>query len=424
MAATRRSFLAGASGLLGSAILGTAGCGRGGYLTDEGTLSLWYWDRSISDALLARVPKATGVDLQPQKVPFDYKPKLLTSLAGNAYIPDICGFNDDVATYFPDADQFYDLNELGAAELEDQYLDWKWQFGTTPEGQLVGFPMDTGPTALFYRADLFDEAGFPTEPDEVAAMMETWDDYFDAAEEYKQATDGKFLIPNVDMVYYQGIRQQSSRYMTEQNKFIGDGPQIREPWDRAVEAYRRELTPNAAPTRQPDWNAAVSNGTVASFVDAVWNAEILKDTAPNTEGNWRVCRAPGGPGNAGGSFIGITKASRDPQAAWEVIKWVQSPKNQIFAYNEISLFPAARAALGSEDVRVKDKFFGGQVINDVFGESALNVRPVYLSPYDSRIDTAFNDQITNLWATGKDPERAWRDALDEVNRQLAHRGLI
>jgi cellobiose transport system substrate-binding protein len=284
--------------------------------------------------------------------------------------------------------------------------------------------MDTGPTALFYRADLFEEAGFPSEPDEVAAAMDTWDKYFDAAEEYIAATDGKYLIPNVDMVYYQGIRQQGTRYMNERNQFIGDGPQIREPWDRAVQAHRRKLTPDAAGTRETEWNAAIASGKVASFVDAVWNAEILKDAAADSEGNWRVCRAPGGPGNAGGSFVGITKASRDPEAAWEVIKWVQSPPNQIFAYNEISLFPAARQAVGSEDVRVADKFFGGQIINDVFGESALNVQPVYLSPYDSLIDTAFNGEIANIWAADKDPERAWQDALDEVDRQLAHRGLI
>lgn len=425
MRTTRRHFLAGAgAGLLGAALLGTAGCGRGNYITKEGTLSLWYWDRSISDTLLAEVPKVTGTPLVTQKISTDYKSKLLTSLAGNAYIPDICAFNDDVATYFPDAEAFWDLNELGAAELEDQYLDWKWKFGTTPEGRFIGFPMDTGPTALFYREDLFKAAGLPSEPEEVATELDTWEKYFDAAEEYQKASGGKYLIPNVDMVYYQAVRQQGTRYMTEENRFIGDGPQIRGPWELAVEAHRRKLTANAAPTRGTDWNAAVSNGTVASFVDAVWNAEIMKDTTPNTSGKWRVCRAPGGPGNAGGSFIGITKASRDPEAAWETIKWVQSPENQIRAYNEISLFPAAKAALGSEEVRVPNEFFGGQIINDVFGESALHVKPVYLSPYDSLIDGAFNAEITNIWAAGKDPERAWRDALDEVERQLAHRGVI
>lgn len=421
MAATRRSFLAGASGLLGAAVLGTAGCGRGGYLTPEGTLSLWYWDGSISDTVLAKAPKVTGIPLSPQKVPFDYKSKLLTSLAGNAYIPDMCGFNEDVATYFPDADQFWDLYELGAGEVEDQYLDWKWQRGVTPDGRLLGFPMDTGPTALYFRADLLEKAGLPSEPDELAAAAATWEQYLDLAEEYKNASDGGYLIDSVSTIYDQVVAQQGTRYMTEQDEFIGDGPQIRRAWDLAVQAHQRELTANAIET---EWNAAVSTGRVASFVGAVWMSLGLQDAAASTEGKWRVCRAPGGPGNSGGSFVGIPKASRDPKGAWETIKWVQSPENQIFAYNEISLFPAAEAGLTDPEVLVEHPFYGGQIVNKTFGESAANVKPVYLSAYDGLIGPAFTDQVLNIWSANADPEKAWQAALDEVERQLAHRGVI
>lgn len=421
MSTTRRHFLAAAgASLLGGVVL--AGCGRGGYLTKEGTLSLWYWDRSISDTILGEVEKTTGHKLQPQKVPNDYKSKLLTSLAGNAYIPDMCGLNEDVATYFPDADQFWDLNELGAKDVESDYLEWKWQRGLTPDGQLIGFPMDTGPTALYYRQDLFEQAGLPTEPAEVGAAMDTWEKYLDAAEQYKQKT-GKYMIDNVNRIYTQAMSQEGTRYMDEQNKFIGDGPQIKGAFDLAVQAHQRKLAVNAEDWT-PDWNAAMSTGTVSSFVGAVWMAEVLKDSAANTAGKWRVAPAPGGPGNNGGSFIAITKASRDPEAAWEVIKWVQNPENQVKAYNEISLFPAAKAGIESPDVLVEDKFFGNQIINEIFGEAAVKVKPVYLSPYDNLIGGPFSEQITNIWAANKNPDRAWDDALAEVNRQLQHRGLI
>jgi cellobiose transport system substrate-binding protein len=421
MSTTRRHFLAAAgASLLGGVVL--AGCGRGGYLTKEGTLSLWYWDRSISDTILAEAPKVTGHKLQPQKVPNDYKAKLLTSLAGNAYIPDMAGLNEDVATYFPDADQFWDLNELGAKEVEGDYLDWKWQRGVTPDGRLIGFPMDTGPTALYYRQDLFDKAGLPTEPDDVAAELDTWEKYLQAGEQYKKAT-GKFMMDNINRVFTQSVAQQATRYMDEQGKFIGDGPQIKDAWDLAVQAAQLKLAANVEDWT-PDWNAAYSTGAAASFVGAVWMAPPLKEGAANTEGKWRVCRAPGGAGNNGGSFIAILKASRDPEAAWETIKWVQSPENQIKAYNEIQLFPAAKEGLTSQKVLVEEKFFGNQVINEVFGKSASEVKPVYLSPYDNLISGPITEQITNIWAANKKPDRAWDDALAEVDRQLQHRGLI
>ena len=66
------------------------------------------------------VKDETGIPLTAQKIGGDFKSKLLTSLAGRAYVPDITGLNEDVATYFPDADQFVDLYEFGAKDIEDR----------------------------------------------------------------------------------------------------------------------------------------------------------------------------------------------------------------------------------------------------------------------------------------------------------------
>lgn len=84
---------------------------------------------------------------------------------------------------FPSEDRFYNLYDLGAGDIEDQYLPWKWKQGVTPSGQMIGFPMDTGPTALFYREDLFKEAGLPSDPEDVTRQINSWDAYADAGEQ-------------------------------------------------------------------------------------------------------------------------------------------------------------------------------------------------------------------------------------------------
>ncbi|MBM7784469.1 ABC transporter substrate-binding protein [Tenggerimyces flavus] len=426
MALTRRQLLAGtASGLLGSALLGTAGCGRGAYLAPEDTISMWYWNRSISDTLLAKTPKDTGVKLAAQKIGGDFRAKLLTSLAGKAYVPDVTGLNEDIATYFPDEDQFFDLNELGAEEVKSQYLEWKWLRGQAPSGRFIGFPMDTGPTALYYREDLFEAAGLPTEPDEVAQRVATWDGFFELGTQLVEANPDVKLLPRGNDVFDRVVGQSGERYMDEQNRFIGDGEHLRRAWDLAIESNERKLTARIDANFSPEWNAAVSTGAVASLVGAVWVAQIMADGAKDTSGKWRLCRAPDGPGNWGGSFLGITKYCRDPEAAWEVVKYVQSPENQlVYGLNEYKLYPAAASALDDPRAQVEDPFFGGQVTNAVFAESAKEVKPVYLSPYDNVIGPCFTDQLTLTWSAGKDPDRAWQDALREVDRQLSHLGLI
>lgn len=141
-------------------------------------LTLWYWNRSIDDKLIAKAKEEfPNIELTAQKIGGDFKAKLKTTLAARSGEPDIVALNDWIMELFPSEDRFYNLYDLGAGEVEDQYLPWKWKQGVTPNGQMIGFPMDTGPTALFYRADLFKEAGLPSEPEQVARQIDNWDAY-------------------------------------------------------------------------------------------------------------------------------------------------------------------------------------------------------------------------------------------------------
>ena len=96
-----------------------------------------------------------------------------------------------MAELFTSSDRFYDLYELGAKEIEPDFLDWKWKLGVTPEGAMIALPIDTGPTALYYRADLFEEAGLPTEPEDVHEQLGTWDQYFEAGQKLQEHFDQK-----------------------------------------------------------------------------------------------------------------------------------------------------------------------------------------------------------------------------------------
>ncbi len=96
--------------------------------------------------------------------------------------PDIVGLNDWVAELFPNKDKFVNLLDYGSdKELASTYLEWKWKQTITPDGKYqIALPMDTGPTAFFYRTDLFQQAGLPTDPNEVSAQIKSWDNYLEA----------------------------------------------------------------------------------------------------------------------------------------------------------------------------------------------------------------------------------------------------
>ena len=381
-------------------------------------LKLWYWNRSIDDGLINAVSKQfPNIVLEADKIN-DYDNKVRTTLAGHYGVPDILGINTNVAPFFPDEDQFVDLKTLGAEELHSQYLDWKWNLGMTPSGRMIAFPMDTGPTALFYRADIFKQAGLPYEPDAVANSLKTWDDYIQAGVKLKNATGGKsMMFDTATTIYTQMMAQSSKQYFDPSGKFIGDQAQIKNAWNEATKVVQMGLSAKLQ-MWTTDWNKGIVNGLTASFVGAAWMKQILQETAPATAGKWRVTYAPGGAGNSGGSFLAITKASQHPKEAFEVIKWLQSPENQVVGYTNIQLFPSTISAFSAPQLHQAEAFYGGEDTTKIFAQSATQIPRYYMGPDDGTVSGPITDQLALVEFQHKTPDQAWTDAIQRGQREL------
>jgi cellobiose transport system substrate-binding protein len=426
MQLSRRALL-GALGALGVAVSpGVLGaCGAQTNFTDR--LTLWMWLNSCSPDLLASIangiPGTNGVKFRPDVIGGDFKSKLLTTLAGRSHVPDLTFINADIATYFPNANQFVDLYTMGARKHQKEFLPFKWNFGVTPGGQMIGYPMDTGPTALFYRRDIFDKAGLPTEPHAVAAAVPTWDKYLELGQELRKVGKGIAITPTISALYTQVMAQSAKQYVTPDGQPIYAQDHVRRAWDLAVKAHQMKVSNNAQ--QSTDQTAALSNGKTAAQVNAVWWVVAgPEQLAPNTKGNWQVCPAPGGAGNYGGSFVSITKYCKNPEAAWKFIEWLENEKNEVRNLSEMFLFPSRYDALASDAISKPYKFFGGQPILEQFAAAAKKVPLIYYSPYDSIISTPINDELTNVEATGKNPDRAWKDAMSQIKRELGRVGVV
>ncbi|MEV6271087.1 ABC transporter substrate-binding protein [Kribbella sp. NPDC051936] len=428
MTLSRRHFLAvGTSAAAAAAAASLTGCGSRSSLGGSHELSMWTWVGSVNDDLIGQAEQAIpGFDtmkLAMTRIGSNYKTKVLTALAGKSLVPDIVAINDDVATYFPNADQFHDLFELGAKDLEKDFLPWKWKLGITPENKMMAYPMDTGPTALFYRSDILTKAGVDIDPAAVAELAPDWDAYIALGKKLKQAVPGSAITDNISGIFDYRMAQQPKRYMTEDGQYIGDQDHVRQAFDLAVRVVKEGLSANAQ--NSTDKNAVVTNGKLVAYNAAVWWAQLgPKNAAPKTKGLWRVTAAPGGAGNRGGSFLAITKYCKNPEAAFAFISWLESAKNQAQAFLDPVLFPSTPASYTDPKLAAPDPFFGGQKIVDVFAESAKKYPGAFFSPYDSIVGTPIGKELVNVEASGKDPDLAWADAQHQVERELTRAGAI
>lgn len=144
-------------------------------------LILWTWPEGFGkkalDAVAAEFPQ---YKVRQDVIGGDFKQKLTTTFTAGSGLPDITGVKgEDIAFFKSQSKYFVDLNTLGAEDIKGDYLEYKWAQATTEDGKQLGIPIDIGPTALFYRFDIFEEAGLPSDPKEPAAAIRTWDEYIE-----------------------------------------------------------------------------------------------------------------------------------------------------------------------------------------------------------------------------------------------------
>jgi len=417
---SRRGFLqaaaltAAASGLT----VACGGSGSGGTKNGK-NLTLWYWGGALSDKVVAEAKThfSSEIKLTTASIGGDFKQKLTTTLAAGSSVPDITGIKgEDIASFLPNADRFLDLNDLGFKKISSQYLDWKTKLAQTEDGKQIGFPIDIGPTALFYREDLFAKGGVDTDPAKVAELVKTWEDYFQLGVELQKKNPGTYLVNNISSVFNIAVGQGTQRFIDKDNHFIGDGDHIRAAWTTAVRPYTLGID---AKINDNTWNAAIGKNLLTEL-GAAWHALDIEQAAPQTKGKWRVCANPVGPANQGGSYLALPKQCRNPEEAFKIISWILSPANDARGFTDAAIFPAAPAAYTMPAMTGPDAFFGGQKIIEVFGPAAKAVPLAYEAPADAAVMAPYKTELTNIEAKGKKPDDAWKDAVSQA-KQIARR---
>jgi len=221
-----------------------------------------------------------------------------------------------------------DLNTLGAGDLKSTFYEWKWNEGTTKDGQLVGLGTDIGPLTLCYRTDLFKQAGLPTDRAELATKLSTWQDFIALGKQYQaRAPKGSAFTDSASGMFNAIIGQSKDQYYDASGGLIYEtNPAVKSAWDLAVQAATSGLT---AKLKQfdPAWNTGFSSGSFATVACPAWMLGYIEGQAGKGGARkWDVATLPGGSGNWGGSYLGIPKAGKHTKEAYDLAKWLTAPE--------------------------------------------------------------------------------------------------
>ncbi len=359
--------------------------GQIGFAQDDATLTIWVWDvnqpivEATVESFQEEYPDVEVVveDLGNQNV---YDRGLAGCAAGGLDLPDIYLIENNEApvfwAQFPDC--FTDLSEYGAEELFELFPEFKWTELMVGDA-IYALPFDMGPTVMFYRRDMWEEAGI--DPADIA----TWDDYLAAGEALQETFGEERYIASIgkggDDEWFRMLANQAGCFY-----FDTEATSVTVNQEGCVSALETIGTLwDAGVLLNTDWNGqlqAISNNDVAGAFFGSWYAGVIQSNSPEQEGLWGVYPTPafseGGvrAGNIGGSAFAIPASSENKELAYAfLLNLLTDQENAESTLVDFAFSVSLLSVSDSDAVQQELEYFGGQPIWDVIYSNADDVPP-------------------------------------------------
>jgi lactose/L-arabinose transport system substrate-binding protein len=385
------------------------------------TLTAWAWNVNVgalNEAAEEFQKENPNIELKVEDIGrLDVYDKLSTGLAaGGVGLPDIVLVEDDRIHGYVEAfpKGFVNLSEKGFDQHSEVFPQFKKDL-TAVEGKFYAMPFDAGPTGMFYRTDLFEQAGVKAEG------IQTWDDFFAAGQKIKEAT-GAFAMPldmfKDDPTFRMMLNQQGVYYFDQDGNIDLTNPKAIQAMETLKKFGDADLIKDV-----DGWNGIVSatvDGSVATIPFGAWYYGTIIDQAKDTSGKWGVFPLPafeeGGnrAANLGGSSWMIPASSKHTDDAYKFLEYFSTNEDaQLTAMEKYGLFPSLNTVYDSEVFTAGVEFFGGQNIWELFAGEMKDVPTVnFTDDYSLALDEAIKAQADVF--NGKTPEKALTEAAERL----------
>ncbi|GAA5436124.1 ABC transporter substrate-binding protein [Deinococcus sp. A31D244] len=392
----------------------------------SGTVTVWSWD-AAAKALQSTVPsfnkkypnvKVNVVDLGNQNV---YDRGLAGCAAGGVDMPDVYSIENNEAEVFwarfPDC--FVDLNTLGADKVAKNFPAFKWT-ELMAGNKRYAMPWDSGPVVIFYRRDLYQQAGVN------AAGIKTWDDFIAAGKKVNAKFDGKVKMGIVG----NGQDDEWFRMLANQNScfyFDNAGASVTVNKPGCVDALNTvKKLYDAQVVTTGDWGGQITSfksGKSASAMFGAWYEGTIRTNAPDQKGKWGVypmpASKPGGvrAANLGGSALALPSSSKNRAAAYAFMEnALATSGGQVAMLKSQGLVPSLLSATKDPYVKVAQPYWGNQkvwqTILDTLGDVPQARGTQYFQDARQVMIVVQADYIKGKYKTAK-------EALDDAAKKIS-----
>ena len=393
-----------------------------------GTLTVWDYYGSatpIKPAVAAFQKLHPGLKINFQAVDYDtFQQKFSVGVSSGAP-PDVATLDMTWIPEYASQGVLADVSKLSGGMLngkpiKDQYTPGAMN-AMAYQDHLVTMLYDFDAYALYYRADLFKQKG--------VAPPTSWTEFTAAAKKIAVTKNGKAVKYGFQVL---PDTFHFAQMLFQSGGAILNADDTQAAFDSAagvsgLDYMKSFLDDGTGVYWGPDQGdssgiAGIKDGRIAMFLNGPYMMGILKDSAPEQKGDWRVAPAPINtqPGSyLGGTGLVIPANAKNMTTAWAFEQFLLEPQQQLGVYKFAGAAPATTAALQDPLLTKPDPYFGGQAPFSIFMQSMSTATPFpYVSSWGD-IDTTITDAVTSALLGKQTSPAALTQAADRTNQLLA-----
>lgn len=393
---------------------------------DENTeteITIWAWNVAAkalvesAKSFNQKYPKIK-VNVQEYGLAQNVYERYSVILSSGVGVPDIIQIESDYVQTFAETypQYFFDMN--GYVDIEGKVDPSKISTSYDSEGKLVSIPWDSGPVVMFYREDLFNQAGI-----DINSII-TFEDYISAGKKLKE----KF--PNITMTGLPFTQDENLfRCLLVANKsyYLNNKGEITVASSKAIETLQmiKRLIDEGVAKNTINWDGGIvanKNGELASWIMGGWWGGTIKDQMPEMKGKWKIAPIPAFPDGArasssGGAGLSITASEPIKQAAaLEFIKEsLMNVDNQLMMYEKYSLFPSYLPTYDDERFLKSDDYFGDD-FNKILADVTKEIPNVI---YASKDFAEIKNTVVSVYEDVLNNNRDIKSALEQAASQIS-----
>jgi multiple sugar transport system substrate-binding protein len=387
-----------------------------------GTLEIWTFDdggtKVLADAFMALNP---NVKINITNPGWNELPQnLQTTIAAGSGAPDVAYIEGGMFGRFVNAEGLEDLlqPQYDAGRYKSNFPEGNWNRWLSLDGtKLIGMPWDMPPQVTFYRPDLIEAAGYPSDPAALGEFLQNPDNVFELAQALQAQGVFAFEFNNTPI----DLLTSNAGFFDRDLNYLRNTDTFAQHLDMVKKVKQLGLGMEQSAVWSDEGKALTSTGKIAMLFYGPWYSGQLEGLGDDQLGKWKVTTLPFGLyAGQGGSTMVIPSQGKNKELAWAFVEWSLASMEGNEAWIGNGGNPGFMPAWDSPKfLETRYKLLGDQPANVMYVELMKKINESWVPwPFNDAANTIWGEKLKEAVEKNMDSKAALQQIQEDITKAV------